>query len=264
MAAGIFHRTSKGNTRLQPEANLLAPPGSSVGPETDKNIIKTIYQEILFDISQYSSRSLTNGDDILDAFKGVMQIYRARAGNSIKFLLGLPIALIPGLDVNSAAAFVLSSWYSSKESSRRHHFPSWSWTGWTSQNNWLWHYGEDIYSISWYGRAYYLYSPEINVLPENGDKSMEAKIEKALDETLSYDKFAILRIVKPYIFHEKDSIFLKEVTEKFLSDNESTWEQLSAANEIAVLLMHCDINGFRDNRFLILKKKGKTRDEIEL
>lgn len=126
MAPGIFDRAGKGSVRNIPEPNSL-----TIGLESNENVIKKIHQEVLSDIGQYTCRQLTYDSDALDAFKGIMQMHRARAGNDITFILGLPAIKYSNWDLNSAFAHSLCWCLDGPHRERRNNLlPSWSWPRW--------------------------------------------------------------------------------------------------------------------------------------
>ena len=126
MAPGIFDRAGKGSVRNIPESNSL-----TIGLESNENVIKKIHQEVLSDIGQYTCRQLTYDSDALDAFKGIMQMHRARAGNDITFILGLPVIKYSSWDLNSAFAHSLCWCLDGRHRERRNNLlPSWSWPRW--------------------------------------------------------------------------------------------------------------------------------------
>ena len=262
MGAGVFDRTSRGNIQRLQQTDHQARLNFPRGPEADTNIIKTIYAEILQDIKEYSGRRLTNDNDSLNAFKGIMQMHRARAGNNIKFILGLPIATIPSLDLNAAFAYALSRWDPHFIGShyRRHHLPSWSWAGWTNAANWGPRYMKGIYSVSSRDRVYSVYSPRLKLIPRIGNGRVEASVEIAVEETWSFEQFSTLRIVKPYIVKDTRGIFLKILTAKSLSPMSDTFEELYAVKGVGVLLIYCDMDDPHSSMFLIVKRKGTSRE----
>ncbi|KAI0965529.1 heterokaryon incompatibility protein-domain-containing protein [Xylaria arbuscula] len=147
MTAGIFDRASKGSLRASPETDAQTPDNLTISLRPYECTTCRIYAEIWDDIKDYSARYLTYDGDSLNGFKGVMQMHMVRAGSNIKFILGLPVSIIPGLDLNSAFAYALSTWASTPVRSqyRRYHLPSWSWTGWGKQVYWKVKYW--IYSL---------------------------------------------------------------------------------------------------------------------
>ncbi|KAH6615021.1 heterokaryon incompatibility protein-domain-containing protein [Boeremia exigua] len=88
-------------------------------------------------LNEYLKRSLTNDDDIQDAFKGVFVAFQRKFPGKIQSLCGIPIfsSQLLGSDLD---AFVLGlNWYSRRGHSddrfvleRRKKFPSWTWLGW--------------------------------------------------------------------------------------------------------------------------------------
>ncbi|KAK0739586.1 heterokaryon incompatibility protein-domain-containing protein [Apiosordaria backusii] len=85
-------------------------------------------------IENYITRDLTDPNDALNAFRGILQ-HAEEARPPIHELCGLPIYqdenFVPKDDNNAALAVSLS--WKMDNLRRRHEFPSWTWVGWKSE-----------------------------------------------------------------------------------------------------------------------------------
>jgi hypothetical protein len=85
-------------------------------------------------IREFTQRSLSFPDDILNAMLGIFALYQLKF--SVRHLWGLPFSALTSTSAQQEShtksiTFATSLQWSSKySSSRRNGFPSWSWTGW--------------------------------------------------------------------------------------------------------------------------------------
>lgn len=92
-----------------------------------KTLNLDIYDKI---ISEYTSRSLSYQEDILNALQGVTNILSRDLFNNSPFVFGIPLCLLD-LGLLWQPAGLLRRRCRSVHSER--HFPSWSWTGWVGR-----------------------------------------------------------------------------------------------------------------------------------
>ncbi|KAF4986694.1 hypothetical protein FDECE_15820 [Fusarium decemcellulare] len=71
-------------------------------------------------LMEFSKRDLTYDRDSLDAFLGVLNVYR-RAHEHVHFL---------GNPIHAKHGYMINAWHHLEPGTRRVSFPSWSWTGW--------------------------------------------------------------------------------------------------------------------------------------
>jgi heterokaryon incompatibility protein (HET) len=103
--------------------------------------------DILVLIHEYTKKEFTNPTDILNAFLGILHRFEIGAP-SVCHHWGIPIlpparrnAAKSKLDVtlqpwSPAIGFITGLSWTASQISRRHDFPSWSWTGWMGQCGW--------------------------------------------------------------------------------------------------------------------------------
>lgn len=115
-------------------------------------------------VDDYTPRDLSFEDDILDAFRGIMNELDHLAGG---FHFGLPQQRF-----EKTLAWY-SGWYNGGDPSRRRKkFPSWSWAGWKriKPNAHPSHYRRSIYSAFWifdYHRSIQWYTPNTSMPPDH-------------------------------------------------------------------------------------------------
>ncbi|KAI1401334.1 HET-domain-containing protein [Hypoxylon fuscum] len=260
MAPGFFDRASKGSIRSLPDSDAhISKDLTRVGEPTEQVLWK-IFLEICDDIKKYSGRHLTYDSDSLNAFKGIMQMHMARAGDHIKFILGLPLVVTSSLDLGSCFAYILSVWsHDFIKGARRHqnHLPSWSWAGWAGPL-WfetLYEYNDDSIVNP---RVSKIYTPELRlIIGENG--STETSIQAALETTRSLDAFATLRVVKPYFIPKKNRYAEYNYFFESRISYDTEMEVLFTTENIKFVLtfLNQDNSG---SYFLILKLTDKYRN----
>ncbi|KAI0854153.1 HET-domain-containing protein [Daldinia vernicosa] len=268
MPAGLFDRTSKGTARLLHTSDADIPRSLTTSPEFNERIISNINSEIWRDITGYGERHLTYDTDSLDAFKGIMQMHMTRAGNNIKFILGLPIPIIPNLDLNLVFGFVLSGLTDQRDVSyrRRHHLPSRSWAGW--EGFFYWSHGHRLAltptpSIP-QPQFYRLNAPEFRLITKDGQNHVESTIEDIiLGKISSFDEFATLRVVKPYIMRNPTHVPLTmsiQSNETLIPNGNS---KMVGEENIAFILIYYD-EPFWTAGFLILELVDNALDGTRL
>ncbi|KAI1478871.1 HET-domain-containing protein [Daldinia eschscholtzii] len=267
MTMGLFDRAGKGSIRALPKPDFESPESTENVSWPSISAIGKIHREIFFDIAEYSGRRLSYDSDSLDAFKGIMQMHRARAQNSIKFILGLPIAIIPGLDSNLAFCHALSVWDNSFPyfRRRRYHLPSWTWAGWEGETCFIYDTLDGIYSTTGasYNELHRDYCPEVKFITGNVNDCNEYSLKTMLERNGSLDGFGILRVIKPYIMRDITYISSLSVQlDMLLAPRLLTFNEAWARGDIAVVLIYC---GGRENimtpYFLILKSIDDTLDD---
>jgi hypothetical protein len=104
-----------------PMKALHAHVGTKVGRVLDDiKPLDTRSQDIGHHIMEYSMRQLSNKEDSLNAFMGILSYFKAKY--SWGHLLGNPI--------HPEKNHMIIAWYHPKPVARIDEFPSWSWTGW--------------------------------------------------------------------------------------------------------------------------------------
>ncbi|KAK6953973.1 hypothetical protein Daesc_003935 [Daldinia eschscholtzii] len=83
MAVGLFDRAGKGSIRTLPKLDSESPKSTENVSRPSMSAIRKIHREIFLDIAEYSGLRLSYDSDSLDAFKGIMQMHRARAQNTV-------------------------------------------------------------------------------------------------------------------------------------------------------------------------------------
>lgn len=88
-------------------------------------------------INEYTQRSLSRQEDIMNAMLGIFEKYAERKSMCLTFrhIFGIPISYMDGLENHEAdswqGSFLLNlAWELPTPSKRRKGFPSWSWVGW--------------------------------------------------------------------------------------------------------------------------------------
>jgi hypothetical protein len=96
-------------------------------------------------LSEYCTKKLTNGSDILNGIRGTLRAFEVKYG--MYHCWGVP-SLLSLSSMASEKALILDglSWYTSEPSLRRDDFPSWSWTGWQ------WYYTQPRWNHLFYDR----------------------------------------------------------------------------------------------------------------
>lgn len=138
--------------------------------------------EIVRRIEEYTKRTLTNSDDILNGILGILNAFE-RSDMEVKHYMGIPI--LPPMtrapyrgDISKqvqvwtpAMGFLVGlCWDLEKFAARRSGFPSWSWTGWQS-------------TVSWRVGSFF-YWPAITV-----DSNVKFSIECVDGQILSWEDF---------------------------------------------------------------------------
>jgi hypothetical protein len=103
--------------------------------------------DILVLIHEYTKKEFTNPKDILNAFLGILHRFEI-SESSVFHHWGVPILpparrMAPKLELDAtqqpwslAIGFITGLSWTASQVSRRHDFPSWSWTGWVGQCGW--------------------------------------------------------------------------------------------------------------------------------
>ncbi|KAI1391461.1 uncharacterized protein F4822DRAFT_186502 [Hypoxylon trugodes] len=255
MPYGIFTRSSKRDLQTSTESHTEVQENPTSSPDSDQDSDQDssededalMYSVVCRDITQYTSRKLSDTKDSLNAFKGVMQMYVAGINSNTRFILGLPIVIGPGLNVNSAFAYVLYDW-DSEYGCRRSHLPSWSWAGWGART--LIGICSEKYSYYiTYRSGYVSYCPELRLV-EDLDDPRGIPVETILEETRCFDRYATLRVVKPYKIGKMHASLRVMMN---ISLSKDIPEVLPAREDFAFVLISCDQETLTEPRFLILE-----------
>jgi hypothetical protein len=87
----------------------------------------TVYKDL---VKMYTSRELSEQNDILDAFKGITNLIKENVGEQCEMLHGLPNSHFDWALLWSPESMMVRRQGKSSESRLAQNFPSWSWCGW--------------------------------------------------------------------------------------------------------------------------------------
>jgi hypothetical protein len=135
-------------------------------------------REIKSRIEEYSKRSLTHEGDIVNAMLGLFDLYDKQYG--VHHIWGVPYPRNDLTKPKAGSGFSLKridflntlGWTLKSHSSRRHSFPSWSWTGWHGAVKWQPEVDQGIDSEHWCQAAYVVEDTKFSIKLEKSDRSL--------------------------------------------------------------------------------------------